>query len=169
MTAGIGRYAKPSPPTSLLELPWEPLLPLVSTDFKTSERKFYIGCVFVSAEPGFFEMMWSLEAHLRCGAYPSGNGVFICYWCKTVMVSGLTPHLWRCRIVRGLHRCSQIRILYRAFEKKGGFVLPTNFWPMYHFAYKIGKLIHRQNDTKHKLHFACGAKCLCVIWPTKFL
>jgi hypothetical protein len=33
--------------------------------------------------------------------------------------------------------------------------LPTGIWPMCHFAYKIGKLTHRQNDTK-----------ICCILPT---
>jgi hypothetical protein len=30
---------------------------------------------------------------------------------------------------------------------------------MCHFAYKIGKLAHRQKDAKHKLHIAYGAWC----------
>jgi hypothetical protein len=51
----------------------------------------------------------------------------------------------------------------------GGFNLPTVSLPTCHFAYEIGKLIHKQKDTKCKMHFAYGAKCLCVIWPTKFL
>jgi hypothetical protein len=44
--------------------------------------------------------------------------------------------------------------------------LQFNSWPTCHFAYEIGKLIQRQKDTKCKLHFAYGAKCLCVFWPT---
>jgi hypothetical protein len=43
-----------------------------------------------------------------------------------------------------------------------------SFWPMYHFAYKIGKLIHRQSGTNHKLPFAYGTKCLFVIWAKNF-
>jgi hypothetical protein len=32
-------------------------------------------------------------------------------------------------------------------KTRGGFILPMVSWPMCHFAYEIGKLIHRQKDT----------------------
>jgi hypothetical protein len=39
-------------------------------------------------------------------------------------------------------------------DARGGFILPTKFWPLHHFAYKIGKFRHRQNDREHKLQNA---------------
>jgi hypothetical protein len=43
-------------------------------------------------------------------------------------------------------------------------ILPTNFWPMFHFAYKISKIIHRQNDT----NMSCSLPMHSKICPRNF-
>jgi hypothetical protein len=57
-----------------------------------------------------FKMMWIRGAYIRCGIYPSGRGCLFPFGVKQEqpIVTDSTPHLGKCRGVRGPHRCSKI-------------------------------------------------------------